>query len=67
MYERLSSYKITKYISYFDMNNFYGWAMSSYLPYGGFKWLKKVDNLGVTSISEKSPIVYSLEVDVEYL
>ena len=31
--------KPSKYISYLDMNNLYGWAMSSYLPYGGFKWL----------------------------
>ena len=28
-------------ISYLDMNNLYGWAMSEYLPYGRFKWLKK--------------------------
>ena len=31
--------KPSKYLSYLDMNNLYGWAMSSYLPYGGFKWL----------------------------
>ena len=29
--------KWSKYISYLDMNNLYGWAMSGYLPYGGFK------------------------------
>ena len=29
--------KLSKYISYLDMNNLYGWAMSGYLPYGGFK------------------------------
>ena len=29
-----------KYIIYFDMNNLYGSAMSQYLPYGGFKWVK---------------------------
>ena len=28
------------YIKYLDMNNFYGGAMSEYLPYGGFKWVK---------------------------
>ena len=39
--------------------------MSSYLPYGGFKWLKYVDGFDVISISEKSPIGYILEVDLE--
>ena len=32
--------KTSKYISYLDRNNLYGWVMSGYLPYGGFKWLK---------------------------
>ena len=30
--------KPSKFITYLDMNNLYGWAMNSYLPYGGFKW-----------------------------
>ena len=30
-------YKESKYITYFDANNSYGWAMSQYLPYGRFK------------------------------
>ena len=30
-------------------NNLDGWAMSGYLPYGGFKWLKNVDNFDVNS------------------
>ena len=29
--------KPSKFISYLDMENLYGWAMSSYLSYGGFK------------------------------
>ena len=49
------------------MNNLYGCGMSDYLPYGGFKWLKSVDNFDLNSISEKSPIGYILEVDLEYL
>ena len=49
------------------MNNFYGWAMSEYLPYSEFKWLKNVDEFDVNSISEKSLIGYFLEVDLEYL
>ena len=40
------------------MNNLCDWAMSCYLPYGGFKWLKNVDNFDVNSVSEKSPIGY---------
>ena len=32
--------KPSKFISYLDMNNLYGWAMSRYLLYGRFKWLK---------------------------
>ena len=35
-------------------------------PYGGFKWLKGVDNFEVNSVSENSPIGYILEVDLEY-
>ena len=54
------------FITYLDMNNLYGWAMSENLPCGGFKWLKNVDEFGVLSISEKSPIGYFLEVDLEY-
>ena len=48
------------------MNNLYGWAMIRYLPHGRFKWLKNADKFDVNSISEKSPIEYILEVDLEY-
>ena len=48
------------------MNNLYDSAMSEYLPYEGFKWLKNVDKLDVVSINEKSPIGYLLEVDLVY-
>ena len=40
--------------------------MSGYLRYGGFKWLKDVDNFNVNSISENSSTAYILEVDIEY-
>ena len=56
----------SKYISYLDMNNLYGWAMSRYLLYGGFKWLTNVDWFDVNSVSEKSAIGYIFEVDLEY-
>ena len=58
--------KPSKYITYLDMNNLCGWAMKGYLPYGGFKWLKNIDNFDVNSISKKSLIGYILEVDLEY-
>ena len=54
------------FISYLDMNNLYGWAMSEYLPYGGFQWLKNVDEFDVMAINEKGPIGYFLEVDLKY-
>ena len=44
------------FISYLDMNNLYVWAMSEYLPYEGFEWLKNVDEFDVMSINEKSLI-----------
>ena len=54
------------FITYLDMNNLFGWAMSNYLPYGRFKWLKNFDWFDVNSISEKSPIGYILEVNLDY-
>ena len=35
--------KPSKFISYLDMNNLFGWVMNEYLPYKGFKWLKNID------------------------
>ena len=40
--------------------------MSRYLLYGGFKWLKNVDNFDVNSVSENSSVGYIIEVDLEY-
>ena len=40
--------------------------MSGYLPYGGFKCLKNVDNFDVNSDNENCLIGYILEVDLEY-
>ena len=39
--------KPSKFITYLDMNNLYGWGLSEYLPYGGFKWLKNVNEFDV--------------------
>ena len=58
--------KQSTFISYLDMNNWYSWAMSEYLPYKGFKWLKNVDEIDVISINKKSRVGYLLEFDLEY-
>ena len=58
--------KPSKFTTYLDINNLYGWGLSGYLPYGRFKWLKNVGGFDVNSISETSPIGYFLEVDLEY-
>ena len=36
------SNKQSTFITYLDKNNLYGRAMSEYLPYSEFKWLKKM-------------------------
>ena len=45
--ENYDSSKKSVFIMYLDANNLYGWTMTQYLPYGGFKWLikKEIDNL----------------------
>ena len=58
--------KLSTFISYLDMNNLNGWAMSKYLPYRGFKWLKNIDKFDIMSINDKSSIGYFLEGDLEY-
>ena len=39
MHEAYDPSKLTKYITYPDANNLYGWAMGQPLPIGGFKWM----------------------------
>ena len=56
--------KPSAFISYPDMNNLYGWAITEYLPYEGFKWLKNIDDVILNS--EKSPMAYFIEADLQY-
>ena len=58
----------SKYIMYLDANNLYGWAMSQYLPTGGFKWLteKQINNINLAKYQEDSNKGLILEVDLEY-
>ena len=58
----------SKYIIYLDANNLYGWAMSQYLPTGGFKWLteKQINKINLAQYNEDSNKGLLIEVDLEY-
>ena len=60
--------KETIFVMYFDENNLYGWAMTHFLRYGGFKWMtsKEINNINFNSVKKDSSIGYMLEVDLEY-
>ena len=60
--------KPLKYIMYLDANNLYGWAMSQYLPTGGFRWMtdKQINNIDLAKYYENSEKGLILEVDLEY-
>ena len=55
----------SKYIMYLDANNLYGWAMSQYLPTGGFKWLTE-EEVDLSKYNDESEKGLVLEVDLEY-
>jgi hypothetical protein len=58
----------SKYLVYLDANNLYGWAMSQYLPTGGFKWMtnQEINQLNLDHYNEDSNKGLILEVDLEY-
>ena len=58
----------SKYIMYLDANNLYGWAMSQYLPTGGFRWMneKQINNINLAKYEEDSKKGLILEVNLEY-
>ena len=53
---------------YLDANNLYGWAMSQYLPNGGFRWMteKQINKINLSKYSENSKKGLILEVDLTY-
>ena len=55
----------SKHIIYLDANNLYGYAMSKFLPTGGFEWIdpKEFDFNKHTGNSSEGRV---LEVDLEY-
>ena len=59
----------SKFLSYLDSNNLYGWGMSQKLPVHSFKWMsnKEIENLfnnQIVQVWEKNPCI--LEVDLIY-
>ena len=53
--------KESKFISYLDANNLYGWAMSKQLPTFGFEWMTDGE------VDDWKHLSCILEVDLEYL
>ena len=60
--------KQSKYITYLDANNLYGWTMSQYLPIDGFRWItdKEINKANLASYKEDSKKELILEVDLVY-
>jgi hypothetical protein len=56
------------YIYYLDANNLYGWAMSQYLPVGGFRSLseEEISKIDFANVPEDSGTGYAVECDLEY-
>ena len=60
MEEKFDSSQPTKFISYLDANNLYGWAMMKPLPVGDFKWMSPLE------LENWKEIPCILEVDLDY-
>ena len=67
--------KPTTWLMAFDVNNFYGKALSSYLPVGGFKWMMDTDEwqqlqanpvAWIMKQEEEQDIGYHFEVDLSF-
>ena len=60
MGNRYDASEPTKYITYLDANNLYGWAMSKPLPTHGFKWMEP------NELENWRNYLFILKVDFEY-
>lgn len=51
----------------FLANNLYGWAMSQYMPSGGFKWVDANEAFSnLNRLTDSSEVGYVFEVDISY-
>ena len=60
MHEKYNKNEPTKYITYLDANNLYGWAMMKSLPTHGFEWMNE------NELMEWKKFSCILEVDLKY-
>ena len=60
MREKYNKNEPTKYITYLDANNLYGWAMMKNLPTHGFEWMNE------NELTEWKNFSGILEVDLKY-
>ena len=61
--------KESPYLKYWDVNNFYGWAMSQKLPVIDFEWAEDTSQFNenfIKSYNDERDEGYFLEVDVQY-
>ena len=66
--EYYDSEKPKTYITYLDMNNLHGHAMSQHLSYASFKMVNNINEIEqkLTKIKNNSLTRYILEIDLEY-
>lgn len=66
--EEYDETKPSKFLTYMDQNNLYGYLMRQYLPTGGFRWLTplEITNLDIEALTDEDDVGYVLEVDIEY-
>jgi hypothetical protein len=59
--------KPSSYLTYLDANNLYGWAMSQFLPIGGYKWEENVARFTpeiISRMSDTAPRGFIFEADL---
>ena len=61
--------KESSYLKCWDVNNFYGWALSQKFPVNEFKWVKEIAEFKesyIKSCNEERNGGYFLEVDIRH-
>ncbi|CAG2214960.1 HMCN [Mytilus edulis] len=64
--EGFNADKPTNYLMYVDANNLYGWAMSKYVPTGGFECMYSEEMPTCDTLIAEDDKGFVLEVDLEY-